>query len=75
MSRISLDKTPTASELLELIQAGHQVDFDQWSVGQMSGRIWATNPYGRDCCCVDVTAAGCASILRAVTNDTNECEW
>lgn len=75
MTRIILEKTPTTNELLELIQAGHQVNFNQWSVGQMSERIWATNPYGRDCCCVDVTAAGCASILRAVASDTNECEW
>lgn len=75
MSRINLEKRPTSGELLGLVQAGHHVRFDQWSVGETDGRIWATNPYGRDCFCVDVTAAGCESILQAVTNDTNECEW
>lgn len=75
MSRISLDTRPTPGELLALVQAGHQVAFEQWSVGEMSGWIWATNPYGRDCCCVDVTAAGCESILRAVAEDSHEREW
>lgn len=56
MIRISLEKMPTADELHELIHAGHHVDFEQWSLGQTHSRIWATNPYGQDCCCVDVTA-------------------
>lgn len=75
MSRISLESRPTSSELLALVQAGYQVAFEQWSVGEMSGWIWATNPYGRDCCCVDVTAMGCERILQAVANDTHDSEW
>lgn len=75
MSRISLTNMSTPDELLEHVQAGKQVDVVQWSIGVMNDRIWATNPYGIDVACVDVSTAGCASILQSIANDTHEREW
>ena len=66
---------PMPDELLEHVQAGSQIVIQQWSIGSMDGRIWATNPYGIDVACVDVSTAGCASILQSIVNDTHEREW
>ena len=44
MDQISLTNIPTPTELLKHIYAGKQVDVEQWSIGLMDDRIWATNP-------------------------------